>query len=64
MIKARNSRLALVDVAIEGFIWKPPLAGTQTIDRSTFKDPQPVVKKLLSSDDKADTQTEDKEEDI
>ena len=42
VIKARDSHLALVDVAIEGFIGKPPLEGTQVVKLPTFKDPEPI----------------------
>ncbi|KAK9990323.1 hypothetical protein SO802_025308 [Lithocarpus litseifolius] len=40
MIKARASCLALVGVAIEGFISKPSLEGMQIIELSTFTDPE------------------------
>ena len=67
MIKAKDSRLALVDVIVEGFIWKPPPAGAQTVDLLTFKDPQPVAEGILSSDDKVEpqskAQSEEDEED-
>ena len=39
VIKARDSCLILVDVAIEGFIHKPPLEGMQLVKLPTFKDP-------------------------
>ena len=64
VIKARDSRLALVDDAVEGFIRKPHPAGTQPVDLPTFKDPHPVVEEILSSDDEANTQSEENEEDI
>ena len=39
MIKSRDARLALVDMAIEGFIQKPPSASTQPIELPTLRDP-------------------------
>ena len=57
VIKARDSRLALVDVAIKGFIRKPPPTGTQAVDLPTFKDPQPVAEVISSSDNKVETQS-------
>ena len=70
VIKARDSRLALVDVAIEGFISKPPPEGTQVVKLPTFEDPQPVelptfenpqpiVEEITSSDEEAETYYED-----
>ena len=63
VIKARDSYLALVDVAVEGFIQKPPPAGTQPVDLPTFKNPQPIVEEILSSDEEVETQSEKVEED-
>ena len=70
VIKARDSRLALVDVVIEGFIGKPPLEGTQAVELPTFKDPKPVelpafenpkpiIEEITSSNEEAKTETED-----
>ena len=59
VIKARDSSLVLVNVAIEGFIGKPPPEGTQVIDLPTFKDPQPTVEDITSSDEEVETETED-----
>ena len=59
VITAKDSCLALVNVAVEGFIWKPPPAGTQPVDLPTFKDPQLVAEEILSSDDEADTQSKE-----
>ena len=70
MIKARDSCLALVDVAIEGFIGKPPLEGTQVVELPTFKDPEPdelpipmnpqlVIEKITSSNKEKETKSED-----
>ena len=77
MIKARDSRLALVDLAIEGFISKPPPKGTQIVELPTFKDPQPVelpapenpyliIEEITSLDEEGETNSEDTilEEDI
>ena len=77
MIKARNSHLALVNVAIEGFIGKPPPKGTQVVELPTFKDPQPVelpnpenpqpiIEEITSLDEEDKTESEDiaLEEDI
>ena len=77
MIKARNSHLALVNVAIEGFIGKPPPEGTQVVELPTFKDPQPVelpnpenpqpiIEEITSLDEEDETELEDiaLEEDI
>ena len=58
IIKARNSRLILVDVAIEGFIRKPPPEGTQVVELPTFKGPQPVVEEITSLDKEAKTESE------
>lgn len=55
VIKAKDSCLALVDMAVEGFNWKPPPAGTRLVDLPTFKDPQPTVKEVASSDEEAET---------
>ena len=59
VIKARDSRLARVDVAVEGFISKPPLAGTQLVELPTFKDLQPIVEKITSSDEDVEIEFED-----
>lgn len=70
VIKARDSRLALVDVAIEGFIGKPPPEGAQIVELSTFKDPdlvellvledpQPIIEEISSSDEGEETELED-----
>ena len=77
MIKAWNSRLALVNVAIEGFIGKPPPEGTQVVELPTFKDPQPVelpnpenpqpiIEEITSLDEEDETESKDiaLEEDI
>lgn len=42
MIKAQDSHLALVDVAIKGFISKPLPELTQAVELPTFKYPQPI----------------------
>ena len=42
VIKTRDSRLALVNVAAEGFISIPPPEETQTIELLTFTDLEPV----------------------
>ena len=36
VIKAKDQRLALVDVAVEGFIQKPPPAGSQLVELPTL----------------------------
>ena len=36
VIKAKDQRLALVDVAVKGFIQKPPHAGTQLVELPTL----------------------------
>ena len=70
VIKAWDSRLTLVDVAIEGFISKHTLKGTQTIKLPTFTDlelvelpapvkPQFVIEEITSSDKGEDTESED-----
>ena len=59
VIKARDSRLALVNMAVEGFISKPPPEGTQLVELPTFKDPQPIVEEITSSDAKAEIEFED-----
>ena len=59
VIKARDFRLALVDMAIEGFISEPHLEGTQLVELPTFKDPQPVVEEITSLDEKVETESED-----
>nr|POE98567.1 hypothetical protein CFP56_59491 [Quercus suber] len=64
VIKARNLRIALVDIVVEGFIQKPPHAGTQPVDLPTFKDPQLIAEEILSLNEEADIQSEENEEDI
>ena len=59
VIKPRDSNLVLVNVAIEGFIGKPPPEGTQVINLPTFKDPQPTVEDITSSDEEVETEIED-----
>ena len=59
VIKTRDSCLAQVDVAVEGFISKPPLAGTQLVELPTFKDPQPIVEEITSLDEDVETESED-----
>ena len=59
IIKAQDSCLALVDIAIEGFISKPSQEGTQVVKLPTFKDPQLIVKDITSSDEEVDTEFED-----
>ena len=61
-IKAQDSRLALVDVAIEGYISKPPPEGTQLVELPTFKDSQPIIEEITSLDEEAEDNTS--EEDI
>lgn len=55
VIKAKDLRLALVDVAVKGFIRKPPPAGMQLIELPTFKDPQPLIEEVLSSNKEVET---------
>ncbi|KAK9988415.1 hypothetical protein SO802_028654 [Lithocarpus litseifolius] len=59
VIKARDSRLALVDVVVEGFISKPLPEGTQLVELPTFKDPQSIVEEITSSDEEAEIESED-----
>ena len=70
VIKAQDSCLALVDVAIKGFISKPPPEGTQVVKLPTFKDPQPiellalenpqpVIEEITSSKEEAETESKD-----
>nr|POE65815.1 hypothetical protein CFP56_13900 [Quercus suber] len=49
----------LVDVANEGFISKPPPEGTQLVELPTFKDPQPIIEEIISSDEEAKIESED-----
>lgn len=70
MIKPQDSLLALVDMAIEGFISKTFLEGTQAVELPTFKDPepvelpilenlQPIIEKITSSEKGEETKSED-----
>ena len=59
IIKAQDSCLVLVDVAIEGFIHKPPLEGMQLVELPTFRDPQPIVEEITSSNEETKTRFED-----
>ena len=59
VIKARDSCLVLVDVAIEGFIRKPPLEGTQLVELPTFRDPQPIVEEITSLYEETETELKD-----
>ena len=58
VIKARDSHLARVDVAVEGFTRKPPLIGMQLVELPTFKDPQPIVEEITSLDEEDETSEE------
>lgn len=62
MIKAKDACLSLVDVAVEGFIRKPPPAGTQLVELLTLQETHPVVEEVASLDDKAETQSKEVEE--
>lgn len=46
-------------MAVVGFIRKPPPVGTQLVELSTFKDPQPIVEAITSSNAEAETKSED-----
>lgn len=59
VINARDSRLARVEVAVEGFIRKPLPAGTQLVELPMFKDPQPIAEEITSSDEEAEMQSKD-----
>nr|POF16800.1 hypothetical protein CFP56_66199 [Quercus suber] len=59
VIKARASCLARVDVPVEGFISKPPLAGTKLVELPTFKDPQKIVEEITSLDEEVEIESED-----
>ena len=58
VINAKDSHLALVDVAIKGFIWKPPLARTQPVELPVFIDPQPLAEEVISLDNEIETRYE------
>ena len=49
-------------MAVEGFFRKPPKLGTQLVKLPTFKDPQPVVEEITSSDKEAKTESEKAED--
>lgn len=70
VIKARDSHLTLVDIAIEGFISKPPFEGTQIVKLPTFSNPnpvepsvpehhQPITEEIISSDEEKKADSED-----
>ena len=46
-------------MCFSNIISKPPLAGTQLVELPTFKDPQPIVEEITSSDEEAETESED-----
>ena len=64
VIKAKDSRLARVDMPIEGFIRKPSPTGTQLIELPTPQVTQPLVEgeKIISLDNEAKAQSEEVEE--
>ena len=64
VIKAKDSRLARVDMPIEGFIRKPSPTGTQLIELPTPQVTQPLVEgeKIISLDNEAEAQSEEVEE--
>ena len=62
MIKAKDLCLVLVDVAIEGFIRKPPPTGTQLVELPTLQETQPLVEEVLSLDNEVKAQSEEVEE--
>lgn len=64
MIKAKDLCLVLVDVAIEGFIRKPPPTGTQLVELPTLTETQPSVKEVISLNDEVEDQSEEVEEEI
>ena len=55
MIKARDLRLAIVDVAVEGFIQKPPPTRTRLVELPFFKDPQSLAEEIISSYDETES---------
>ena len=62
MIKAKGSRLILVDMAVEGFIWKSPFAGTELAKLPTLQEIQPLVEEVTFSDDEVDAHSKEIEE--
>ena len=45
-------------MAIEGFIRKPTLEGTQLVELPTFKEPQPIVEEVTSSNKEVEIEFE------
>ena len=45
-------------MAIEGFIRKPPSEGTQLVELPTFRDPQPIIEEITSSNKEVETEFE------
>ena len=62
VIKAKDLHLALVDMAVERFIQKPPPTGTQLVKLPTLTKAQPEVKKVISFDKEVKVQSEELEE--
>ena len=62
MIKAKDLCFALVDVAIEGFIRRPPFADTQLVELPTLQETHPMVEEVASSDDEVEAQFKEIEE--
>ena len=46
-------------MAIEGFVHKPPLKGTQLVELPIFRDPQPVVEEITSLYEEIETKLKD-----
>ena len=63
VIKAKGSRLILVDMAVEGFIWKSPFAGTELAKLPTLQETQTLVEEVTFSDDEVDAHSKEIEED-
>ena len=55
MIKARYLHLAIVDVAVEGFIRKSPPTRTLLVELPFFKDSQPLAEEIISSNDETES---------
>ena len=64
VIKTKDQRLALVDVAVEGFIQKPPPVGTQLMELPTLTETQHLVEEVISSDNVVKAQSKEIEEEF
>ena len=62
VIKAKDQRLALVNVAVEGFIRKLPPIGIQLVELPTLTKTQHLVEEVISLNDEVKAQSKEIEE--